>query len=64
MNLGGAGPSCAESCDFFCSTNWRVEKDAKGCEVWRYDVRAPAAGENPACFPLPDAGGASDAGSD
>jgi hypothetical protein len=38
------------ACDFFCSDNWRVEKDSGGCEVWVYDHR-------PTCQPLPDAGG-------
>jgi hypothetical protein len=58
MHLGGVddGPgSCAVSCDFFCSDNWRVETDSSGCEVWRYDVRQPGPGEGPSCQPLPDA---------
>jgi len=44
MNLGGSrnnNASCATACDFFCTSNWRVEKDENGCEVWRYDVREP-----------------------
>jgi hypothetical protein len=51
MSLGGSSTNgCGKSCDFFCSTNWRVETNADGCEVWRYDVRQPAAGENAQCL--------------
>jgi hypothetical protein len=52
MQLGGSS-ACVESCDFWCSTNWRVEKDDAGCEVWRYDMIA-------SCTP----GQPGDAGSD
>jgi len=56
-HLGGYSPGgCPKTCDFFCSTNWRVEKDAHGCSLWRYDTRAPKPGENLACMPAPDAG--------
>lgn len=53
MNLGGARSDglCGEACDFWCSTDWRVEKDESGCEVWRYSVRSPTPDENTACFP-------------
>ncbi len=56
MDLGGVRPDvgCLQTCDFWCSTNWRVEKDAYGCEVWRYDVVYPDGGGS--CF--------ADAGSD
>lgn len=48
-------------CDFFCSTNWRIENDSHGCPAWRYDTRAPASGESPICFPLLDGGQSTDA---
>jgi hypothetical protein len=40
MNIGGAPMlgECHQTCDFRCSTNWRVDTDAHGCEYWRYDV--------------------------
>jgi hypothetical protein len=53
MHLGGSNVSansCAETCDFFCSTNWRVETDSNGCQEWKYDHRAPAPGENLQCM--------------
>lgn len=53
MNLGGAAPAsgkCFESHDFWCSVNWRLEKDAKGCMAWHYDTRAPKASENAQCL--------------
>ncbi|AKV04589.1 hypothetical protein AKJ09_11252 [Labilithrix luteola] len=57
MNLGGSAKTgCAKTCDFFCSTNWRVEQDDTGCQVWRWDIRTPQAGETPQCFS--DAGSA------
>jgi len=63
MHLGGYSPGgCQAVCDFFCSTNWRLETDAHGCSRWRYDTRAPLPGENLACFPAPDGG--ADAGPD
>jgi hypothetical protein len=58
MHLGGYSPGgCSQTCDFFCSTNWRVETDAHGCSAWRYDTRAPQPGENQACLPALDGGG-------
>jgi len=61
MYLGGssgaAGLGCGLSCDFFCSYNWRVEKDANGCDVWNYDTRQPKSGENTYCQPILDASG-------
>jgi hypothetical protein len=49
--LGGpAASGCFRSCDFYCSTNWRVELDEAGCEVWRWDIRGPAPGEDDRCF--------------
>jgi hypothetical protein len=58
-HLGGysANGRCDAACDFFCSTNWRIENDAHGCPEWRYDLRQPMPGETPYCFPLPDGGG-------
>jgi hypothetical protein len=43
MHLGGAsyGGMCQETCDFWCSTNWRIEADAQGCPEWRYDSNGP-----------------------
>ena len=62
MNLGGySTQGCFVTCDFFCSTNWRMENDSHGCAIWRYDTRAPAPGEGPTCFPLPDGGSRVDA---
>ena len=55
------GASCARTCDFFCSQNWRIEKDANGCDEWKFDVRQPAPGEGPQCNPL-DAGPSVDGG--
>jgi hypothetical protein len=50
MRLGGAAPGgCTLACDFWCSTNWRIELDDLGCSTWRYDTRAPAPGENETC---------------
>lgn len=54
MLLGGSG-ACIQACDFFCSDNWRVERDERGCELWRYDTRSPKPGENGSCFPVLDA---------
>lgn len=53
MHLGGAAKNrgCGESCDFWCSTNWRVEKDESGCELWRYDMRQPRPDEDSTCLP-------------
>lgn len=58
MQLGGtSGASgCVKTCDFYCSTNWRVEKDNNGCEVWRWDTRTPQPGETKYCFAAADAG--------
>lgn len=54
MQLGGAKAAngCSAACDFWCSTNWRIEQDDKGCGIWRFDTRAPAAGENSSCLPV------------
>ncbi|MBX3190190.1 MAG: hypothetical protein KF819_24395 [Labilithrix sp.] len=51
MYLGGAASEgrCFRTHDFWCSQNWRVEKDAKGCDQWRYDMRAPREDESPQC---------------
>jgi hypothetical protein len=40
MHLGGSpsNGTCYETCDFWCSTNWRTEPDAHGCPMWRYDI--------------------------
>jgi hypothetical protein len=56
MDRGGSRAKfgCSTECDFFCSTNWRVEEDENGCDVWRYDVRAPEPDENAYCFPKRD----------
>ncbi|HVH45368.1 MAG TPA: hypothetical protein VM925_23605 [Labilithrix sp.] len=52
MRLGGsASTGCHVTHDFWCSTNWRIEKDEHSCEVWRYDLRAPTADETPQCQP-------------
>lgn len=57
MNLGGSSKDgCSKTCDFFCSENWRVEKDDAGCEVWRYDTRAPKPGETSTCQQQPPVG--------
>jgi hypothetical protein len=58
MHLGGSNTSpisCLLICDFWCSANWRVERDAQGCEVWRFDLRRPAPGETMQCLPERDA---------
>jgi len=55
--LGGtAGHGCFQTCDFYCSINWRVETGADGCPAWHMDYREPAPGETPICFADPDAG--------
>jgi hypothetical protein len=38
-HLGGASLTgmCGLACDFFNSSRWRIETDAYGCPVWRYD---------------------------
>jgi hypothetical protein len=57
VHLGGMNRyQCHAVCDFWCSTNWRIERDEGGCEVWRMDYRKPAPGENDLCFPGGDAG--------
>lgn len=56
MYLGGKadeGGTCHKTYDFWCSQNWRLEKDESGCETWRYDVRSPGVGENGQCQPQP-----------
>jgi hypothetical protein len=39
MHLGGQsyGGMCYVACDFWGSSNWRIETDAHGCPYWRYD---------------------------
>ena len=39
MHLGGQSylGQCPETCDFWGSSNWRIETDAHGCPHWRYD---------------------------
>src|SRR5262245_8501219 len=57
MALGGYSPGgCAKTCDFYCSTNWRMETDEHSCPIWRYDIRTPQPGENQACMRALDAG--------
>lgn len=29
---------CYVTCDFWGSSNWRIETDANGCPSWRYDL--------------------------
>jgi hypothetical protein len=61
INLGGSKRGqCLPVCDFWCSTNWRVEVDDQGCEFWHMDYRLPAPGENMLCFPVPDGGADAD----
>jgi hypothetical protein len=65
MDVGGYSThGCSVTCDFFCSTNWRIENDSHGCPTWRYDTRAPTSDEGPGCFPRLDAGRSADARSD
>jgi hypothetical protein len=60
MALGGVGTGfdggCGRTCDFFCSTNWRIENDSSGCPTWKWDTRAPLPDENGSCFKKLDAG--------
>jgi hypothetical protein len=52
MHLGGASVdgTCSVTCDFFGSSNWRIEKDAQGCSIWRYDTGGACAGDgSPFC---------------
>jgi hypothetical protein len=57
MFLGGpATRGCVKTCDFWCTTNWRVEVDVQGCEELRFDHRTPAPGENLQCLRPFDAG--------
>jgi hypothetical protein len=56
MELGGSS-YCGQTCDFWCSTNWRKATDAKGCPVWLHDVRAPEPDEDMQCRPKPGADG-------
>jgi hypothetical protein len=51
VRLGGFsyGGSCGVTYDFYCSTNWRIEHDEHGCQVWNYDTRKPAPGEDEWC---------------
>jgi hypothetical protein len=50
MHLGGQSYKgmCDEVCDFWGSSNWRVETDAHGCPAWRYDYGGgPCASQYP-----------------
>jgi len=54
-NLGGASFTgmCYTTCDFFGSSRWRIETDAYGCPVWRYDFTggcSPDAAAPKFCF--------------
>jgi hypothetical protein len=44
MHLGGvsSGGACYLTCDFWCSSNWRIQQDSHGCPVWRYDFNSCA----------------------
>lgn len=48
MHLGGS-ESCGEVCDFYCTENFRIVQDQNGCDMWRYDRREPADGEDGLC---------------
>jgi hypothetical protein len=52
----GSGTACCahDSIPSWCSTNWRLEKDASGCEAWAWDTRKPLPNEDEFCFPKPD----------
>lgn len=52
MNLGGPAydGQCVQTCDFWCSTNWRVE-EYNGCDRWVYGTRSPEPGETEYCMP-------------
>jgi hypothetical protein len=55
MHLGGySDGACGQTCDFWFSTNWRLESDSHGCPIWRWDTRAPQANESPTCQPTLD----------
>src|SRR5262245_36994815 len=57
-NLGGyTVGECHATCDFWCATNWRTERDEHGCEVTRFDFRQPQPGEDQRCLPGGVAGG-------
>jgi hypothetical protein len=54
-HLGGAAVNgtCGYPCDFFDSSHWRIETDAYGCPVWRYDLTggcSPDAAAPKMCF--------------
>jgi hypothetical protein len=51
MQMGGpeVDGMCIETCDFWCSTNWRIETPESGCETWVYDTREPTEGEDDLC---------------
>jgi hypothetical protein len=54
-HLGGAAVNgmCDYACDFFNSSHWRIETDAYGCPVWRYDFTggcSPDAAAPKMCF--------------
>lgn len=53
MFMGGdkwSEDACELTCDFWCSTNWRVEVSASGCPGWDYDMREPREGEDEDCL--------------
>ncbi len=56
MHLGGAAVNgmCGDyACDFGNSSHWRIETDAYGCPVWRYDFTggcSPDAAAPKFCF--------------
>jgi hypothetical protein len=53
-NLGGVSFTgvCYTTCDFWDSSRWRIETDAFGCPIWRYDFGAcsPDASSPKFCF--------------
>ena len=59
MHLGGwagdAGASaCVQTCDFWCSTDWKLDTDTHGCAVWTYKIRQPGPCETALCLPNGD----------
>ncbi len=63
FRLGGASiGQCSKVFELYCTTNWRVERDAHGCELWVSDTRNPVPGENGQCIPDLDAGQDTDGG--
>ncbi len=62
MHLGGAAINgmCYEVCDFYGSSNWRIETDDQGCPFWRYDIGTCPSAD--AAFLCPDASFFGDSG--